>query len=157
VKGQFVRKVANKMGINSLDELLGATVVDNKKQQVPVTSLGGKGKVLGLLFAARWNPQSCGFTQHLVKFQARLKDRLQVVFVSSDENVQQWNNLFAKMPWLAVPFTDQRRLAALSQKFDVKALPTLVLIDASTLLTLHEDASDMVVQDPSGEKFPWSS
>jgi len=145
------------MGINSLDELLGTTVLDSKKQQVPVTSLGGKGKVLGLFFAARWNPQSCGFTNHLIKFQARLKDRLQVVFVSSDENIQQWNNFQAKMPWLAVPFTDRQRLAALTEKFDVKSLPTLVLIDTSSLVILHEDACDMVMQDPTGATFPWSS
>jgi nucleoredoxin len=145
------------MGINTLADLLGTSVVDNSKQLIPVASLNGHEEVLGLYFAARWHPQSCGFTNHLVKLHSKLSDRLQVVYISSDENIQQWTTFFAKMPWLAVPFNDRSRTESLSEKYKVRSLPTLVLIDSVTGTVINPDACDDVMQDPTGARFPWKS
>ena len=34
------------------------------------------------------------------------------------------------MPWLALPYEDEARVAALKIRFEIKALPTLVVLDS---------------------------
>ena len=35
------------------------------------------------------------------------------------------------MPWLALPYEDEARVAALKIRFDIKALPTLYVVDSN--------------------------
>jgi len=61
------------------------------------------------------------------------------------------------MPWLALPFNDRERKNKLSEKYGVRSIPTLILLDASTGVTINTNARTLVTQKPSGEGFPWKS
>jgi nucleoredoxin len=54
---------------------------------------------------------------------------VEVVFVSSDRGAAEFASYYAEMPWLAVPFEDAEARAALSAKYGVRGIPTLVLLD----------------------------
>tara|TARA_B100000795_G_scaffold215032_1_gene168832 strand:- start:11 stop:283 length:273 start_codon:yes stop_codon:yes gene_type:complete len=54
-----------------------------------------------------------------------------VVFVSSDKDMGQFQEYFATMPWLAIPPGDKRK-DALSKRYEVEGIPTLVLLDGAT-------------------------
>lgn len=58
------------------------------------------------------------------------------------------------MPWLALPFADRKRKAALSKKFKVEGIPTLVVVDAKTGEVVGKDARSGVMRSGAAG-FPW--
>ena len=58
------------------------------------------------------------------------------------------------MPWLAIPPGDKRN-GKLGQLYGVRGIPTLVLVDGATGVTINENARAAVNNDPEGESFPW--
>ncbi|KAG5033776.1 hypothetical protein AAZX31_04G020300 [Glycine max] len=97
--------------------------------QVKVSDL--EGKVVGLLFAANWYPPCRGFTQVLAGIYEELKSRVpqfEIVYVSSDEDLNAFNSFYGSMPWIAIPFSDLETKKSLTRKFDVEAVPCLILL-----------------------------
>ncbi|KAJ6773492.1 THIOREDOXIN [Salix purpurea] len=104
-----------------------------------------EGKVLGLYFSANWYAPCRSFTtQVLIGAYQDLKSNgsnFEIVFVSSDEDVDAFNNYRANMPWLSIPFSDLETKKALNNKFDVEAIPCLVILqpeDSKDEATLHD-------------------
>ncbi|KAH8509640.1 hypothetical protein Peur_051434 [Populus x canadensis] len=111
--------------------------------QVKVSDL--EGKVLGLYFSANWYAPCRSFTsQVLIGAYQDLKSNgsnFEIVFVSSDEDLDAFNNYRANMPWLSIPFSDLETKKALNSKFDVEAIPCLVILhpkDNKDEATLHD-------------------
>lgn len=71
--------------------------------------------------------------------------RVEVVFVSRDENEANFQAYYKEMPWLAVEFKEQARIQALLARFQVKTIPTLVLLHADGS-EAHRDCRKEVVQ-----------
>ncbi|KAI4316985.1 hypothetical protein L6164_024902 [Bauhinia variegata] len=97
--------------------------------QVKVSDL--EGKVVGLLFAANWYPPCRSFTQMLAGMYDELKRNVrdfEIVYVSSDEDVDAFNGFYGHMPWLAVPFSDLETKKSLSRKYDVEGIPCLIIL-----------------------------
>ena len=78
----------------------------------------------------------------------------EIVFVSSDQNIEGFNEYFSQMPWLALPFGDSRK-QKLNQLFGVQGIPTLVLLDSDGKVITTEGRA-FVTKDPKGANFPWS-
>ena len=79
---------------------------------VPVKDLDGPGKVLGLYFSAHWCPPCRGFTPKLADWYKKLtggalKDKLEIVFVSSDRDEASFDLYYKDMPWLSLPFDER--------------------------------------------------
>lgn len=99
--------------------------------QVKVSDL--EGKVVGIYFSANWYPPCQTFTNLLVNAYEQLKNLspgFEVVFVSSDEDSDAFNNYRACMPWLAVPFSDLKTKKFLNQRFDVEGIPCLIILQS---------------------------
>ena len=87
-------------------------------------------KFVGLYFSAHWCPPCRGFTPQLVQFYNEVnktEKNLEIVFVTCDQSQEQFNGYFSEMPWLAVPFGDQR-CDLLSDMFECKSIPYLVIL-----------------------------
>ncbi|XP_050267750.1 probable nucleoredoxin 2 isoform X1 [Quercus robur] len=110
--------------------------------QVKVSDL--EGKVIGLYFSANWYPPCRNFTPVLVDMYEQLKtngSNFEIVYVSSDEDLNAFNNYHALMPWLAIPFSDLETKKALNRKFDIEGIPCLVILQPNSNkddATLHE-------------------
>lgn len=113
-------------------------------------------KYIGLYFSAHWCPPCRGFTPTLVSaYESHLKAKgLEIIFVSSDRDQASFLEYFGSMPWLAIPNGDERK-GALSKRFGVSGIPSLVVVDAQTGETLSPDARGAVSADPTGEELPW--
>ena len=77
-----------------------------------------EGKVIGLYFSANWYPPCRNFTPVLVDMYEQLKtngSNFEIVYVSSDEDLNAFNNYHALMPWLAIPFSDLEAKKALNR------------------------------------------
>lgn len=79
----------------------------------------------------------------------------EVIFVSSDRDAGSWKEYFDEMPWLAVPFEDQARIAAIKSHFQIRGIPSLVLLDGDTLTPYNITARQNLASDSNGENFPW--
>ncbi|CBI18925.3 unnamed protein product, partial [Vitis vinifera] len=113
-----------------------------KKKKVKVSELNDK--VIGLYFSANWYAPCRKFTQVLAGAYEQLKScgaGFEIVFVSSDEDSDAFDNFRACMPWLAVPFSDLETKKALNRKFDIEGIPCLVILqpnDNKDEATLHD-------------------
>jgi len=101
-----------------------------------------------IYFSAGWCPPCRGFTPVLKDFYQQVNKplkRVEVVFVSRDENEANFQAYYKEMPWLAVEFKEQARIQALLARFQVKTIPTLVLLHADGS-EAHRDCRKEVVQ-----------
>ncbi|XP_021756570.1 probable nucleoredoxin 2 isoform X2 [Chenopodium quinoa] len=97
--------------------------------QVKISEL--QGKVVGIYFSANWFAPCRKFNELLIDVYEQLKSQgcdLEIVLVSSDEDIDAFNNYRASMPWLSVPFSDLETKRALNQSFNVEAMPCLVFL-----------------------------
>ena len=83
-----------------------------KREEVSVDTLGGEGKVIGLYFSAHWCPPCRRFTPELVEWynelkKGPLKDKFDIVFISSDREEKAFDEYFDSMPWLALPYAER--------------------------------------------------
>lgn len=104
-----------------------------------------KGKNILLYFSAHWCPPCRAFLPKLIDAYHKIKAKdnpFEVVFISSDRDQASFDEFFAGMPWLALPFGDSRK-ALLSRKFKVSGIPMLVAIGSSGR-TVTKEARDLV-------------
>merc|ERR1712187_533177 len=79
------------------------------------------GKPIGLYFSAHWCPPCRGFTPKLAEwYEAGLKDKMEIIFVSSDRDEASFNDYVKEMPWMALPFDKQEAKEALSDACGVR-------------------------------------
>ena len=83
--------------------------------------------------------------------------QFEIVFVSSDRNEKAFKSYYADMPWLALPFAEQKLRTTLPGHFKISSLPALVLLDGETGAVLSNDGRRIVEGDPEGKKFPWAA
>lgn len=139
--------------------LLPATILNAERQEVASANLAGK--VLGLYFSAHWCPPCRGFTPRLVEWFANFKksnphaQELELVFVSSDKDQTAFDEYHGEMNFHAVPFANREAKAALSNKFGVRGIPTLVFLDAQGEV-INKDGRSIIMEDPTAAGFPWT-
>jgi nucleoredoxin len=136
-------------------ELLGASLLGKQGKAPTADHLSGK-KCIALYFSAHWCPPCRGFTPKLAEwYKEHLSAKgLEVVFVSSDKDETAFEEYFGEMPWVALPFADRGRKEALSKKYKVNGIPSLVILDSDGQL-ITKDGRAAIAGDPTGENMPW--
>ncbi|KAE8099838.1 hypothetical protein FH972_017787 [Carpinus fangiana] len=92
------------------------------------------GKTIGLYFGAHWCPPCHTFTAQLLEAyndhqMASKEQDFEIIFISTDRDLKEFNLSLESMPWLAIPYSDKRR-NDLCRIFNIKGIPSLVLIGA---------------------------
>lgn len=77
----------------------------------------------------------------------------EVIYVSSDRSPETFSEYFEQMPWLAFPYGDPR-IAKITKHFNVKGIPTLLLLDENDEL-ITPDGRTVISKDRDGNNFPW--
>ncbi|XP_045208081.1 uncharacterized protein LOC123559968 [Mercenaria mercenaria] len=131
--------------------IVGDKIINKKGEEVDVEELCKDKKAVGIYFSAHWCPPCRGFTPVLSKFyEANDKDFV-VIFVSSDRDQSSFDEYFGEMPWYAVSYSKRDVKDAVSTKYGVRGIPTLVVLkpDGTTI-----DANGRGVVASAGDKFP---
>nr|TKR84447.1 hypothetical protein D5086_0000257680 [Populus alba] len=106
-------------------------VISNDGKKVPVSDLVGKNILL--YFSAQWCPPCRAFLPKLIEAYHTIKRKdnaFEVIFISSDRDQSTFDEFYSEMPWLALPFGDERK-QILSRKFKIKGIPAAVAIGPS--------------------------
>ncbi|XP_040995682.1 probable nucleoredoxin 3 [Juglans microcarpa x Juglans regia] len=90
------------------------------------------GKTIGIYFGAHWCPPCHTFTAQLLEVYNELttseeEQRFEIIFVSTDRDLEEFGMSLKSMPWLAIPYSDKTR-HDLCRIFDIKGIPSLVMI-----------------------------
>jgi len=136
--------------------LFGATLQSKDGMVDTDTALKGK-TAIGIYFSAHWCPPCRGFTPKLASaYTDHLKAKgLEIVFVSSDRDEASFDSYYAEQPWLSLPYSARDLKAKLSKKYKVSGIPSFIVLDGETLETISTDGRSDVMEDPTGERFPW--
>ncbi|KAI9205742.1 thioredoxin-like-domain-containing protein [Polychytrium aggregatum] len=116
------------------------------------------GKYIGLYFSAHWCPPCKMFTPRLAEYYNSMVAKgtpFEIVFVSSDSDQKSFDEYFSQMPWLALPYENRDTKNALSRKYKVEGIPTLVILDEHGN-SITKDARSKVMGDPEGLGFPYA-
>uniref|UniRef100_UPI00398E41BA nucleoredoxin isoform X2 n=1 Tax=Pristiophorus japonicus TaxID=55135 RepID=UPI00398E41BA len=141
-------------------ELLGERLTDREQAEVECAPLGSAGRLLALYFGCSWSAPCKQFTAALGDFYSRFKqgengDKLEVVFISSEEEHKPWQEFVGQMPWLVLPFQDKERKVKLWSKYKVTNIPSLIFIEGSTGRIVSRNGQLIIRDDPLGSEFPW--
>ncbi|KAI8031095.1 putative nucleoredoxin 1 [Camellia lanceoleosa] len=131
-------------------------LVRNTGEKVKINTL--EGKKLGLYFSGSWCRPCQQFTPNLVEVYNELSSirDFEIILVSADIYIEAFDRYFAKMPWLAIPFSDSVCLKNLQELFAVidKGIPYLVILDEKgKVLT---DKGVEIILDFGAEGYPFT-
>ena len=112
--------------MTSYYDIIGNELIDNKNNKYELKELTKK-KYFGLYFSAKWCGPCRKFTPKLIEFYNKTQN-FEIIFISLDTDEKEFNEYFSKMPWKSLPFNNEQS-SKLSDFFDVKGIPTLVLVD----------------------------
>ncbi|CAL8353445.1 unnamed protein product [Lota lota] len=146
-----------------LVNLLGERLVNSEKAEVDVQALGGKLSLVGLYFGCSQNAPCKQFNASLCEFYGKFKkssehkDKLEIVFISSDQDQKHWQDFLQEMQWPALPFKDRHKKMRLWNKYKVTSVPSLVFVDAATGKVVCRNGLLVVRDDPKGLEFPWGA
>jgi nucleoredoxin len=118
-------------------------VIGHGGRKVPVAELVGK--AVGLYFSAHWCSPCRNFTPQLVEIYNELLKKgeaFEIVFLSGDEEEKAFEEYYASMPWLALPFADDTE-KNLSRYFRVEGIPTLIILGPDGK-TVQNDAVGLI-------------
>ncbi|KAF8698721.1 hypothetical protein HU200_034973 [Digitaria exilis] len=122
--------------------------------EVPISELVGKTVIL--YFSAQWCPPCRDFLPTLVKEYNKIKEKnsdFEIIFISLDKDQSTYDEFFSHMPWLALPFGDERK-ELLMKKFKIRSIPSLIAISPSGH-TLTKDAKSHLLAHGS-DAFPFT-
>merc|ERR1712113_346332 len=100
-------------------------------------------------------PPCRGFTPKLAeKYNEFAKSaKVEIVFVSSDQDEESFKDYYNDMPWLALPFDCTEKKTNLSTTFSVQGIPTLVVLDGAGKLVQKTDVGNWTIfSGPQGLK-----
>ncbi|XP_058194947.1 probable nucleoredoxin 1 [Rhododendron vialii] len=129
-------------------------VIGKDGHKVPISDLVGKNILL--YFSAHWCPPCRAFTPKLVEIYHQIKakdDAFELIFISSDRDQTSFEEYFSQMPWLAIPFEDDRK-EYLDRIFKVQGIPMLVAI-GPTGRTVTTEARAVVMSHGS-DAYPFT-
>jgi nucleoredoxin len=112
-------------------ELLGDELLTKSGVKPTDEVLAGK-KVVGLYFSAHWCPPCRAFTPFLsAVYDDMVEDHadVELIFVSSDREVEGYNEYYTQMPFQALPYEKRDLKAELFAKYGLSTIPALVFLN----------------------------
>lgn len=102
-------------------------------------------------------PPCRGFTPILAEFYNTHHENknFEIIFISSDRDEESFKEYYDDMPWLVLDYKNRTKKEELGNKYGVRGIPTLILLDGDTGDIICENARGRLQEDPTGEVFPW--
>jgi len=143
-------KISRNLDAYDFVQLLGPALLINLKSPAkPTTTLLKKKELILLYFAASFTKGDKKIRPFLVEFyNAAAKDNdLEIIYVSSDGIVEEFEGHYETMPWLAIPSAPGSAAIKqyLAQTLSVRKQPSLIVIDAKTGELVSTTVTDDII------------
>ena len=113
---------------------------------VPTASLDDV-PIVALYFSAHWCPPCKGFTPKLRQFYNQVNaegKKLEIVWVSSDDDQEEFEDYHEEMPWLAMEFeSDEADRDEVSEQFGISSIPTLLVMNKDGTVKIPTGKNDV--------------
>ncbi len=114
--------------------------------------------IVGFYFSAHWCPPCRGFTPILADAYKEWKNegkKVEIVFVSSDRDIDEFNDYYKTMPWLAISLNQTEAIGYLKQLYSVSGIPKLVIVNGVSGAIIDDNARTTVTNNPVGAAEEW--
>jgi len=140
----------------AFNELFGEQLLSKSGPVSTSEALAGKSGVL-VYFSAHWCPPCRGFTPKLAEFHTKhaAAKGFETVFISGDRDQKAFDEYFGEMPWLALPFDNKDKNAALNKKFKVSGIPSLVILGPDGKLITKDGRAKVMEHFEDCAGYPW--
>lgn len=152
--------------VSPFEELVGSTLYqwkiegnEGEIQELSTSALLFDKKVVALYFSASWCGPCRQFTPALVQFYNEMNKKgkkFEIIWISRDRTSEEFVDYYSKMPWLAMTVENiPSTIEILSNKYQVKGIPHLVILDGQDASVYTLDGRTQVLKDKYGLEFPW--
>ncbi|GAB5355756.1 hypothetical protein AAMO2058_000232700 [Amorphochlora amoebiformis] len=123
---------------------LGDTLLSGRKEVPTKDALSGV-KTLGIYFSASWCIPCKKFTplmQAVYEAKKEANEGFEIVFVHRDREKKHFEDYYATMPWLAVPYDKAVKIGKdiqLALKTKVSSIPTLLIVDPKLGILIEKE------------------
>jgi len=140
----LVLRLRGGMAHEAFSTLFGSQLASKSGLVSTGDALAGKKHVM-IYFSAHWCPPCRGFTPVLAEKFTKTAEAngIAVVFVSSDRDQAAFDEYYGEMPWLALPFSERDLKAKLGEKYGVRGIPCLVVLDDQGNLVTKEGRAEV--------------
>ena len=139
-----------------MDLLDGAKLVT--KDGETTFDKGSLPDIVCFYFSAHWCPPCRAFTPELAEIYTSVNGdgkQFEVIFVTSDRDESSWKEYYDSMPWLSLPFGDDK-IKELKGHFDVTGIPKLVVLKSDGT-EITRDGRMTVIEHASGCVEQWKN
>ncbi len=106
-------------------KILNESELDNYKVMIILIS-----QIVGLYFSAHWCDPCRDFTPKLAEFYQEVnktEKNLEIIYISSDQTEEEFQEYFSTMPWLAIEYNDPK-ISQFIESYGTGAIPSLVIL-----------------------------
>lgn len=105
--------------------------------------------IIGLYFSGEYCKYCKEFTPILINtYQKLLDNGIDIVYVSSDKSVEQYNNYRSTQPWKSIPYEQEDLRKSLRLEFDIKTIPALLFFDINQNILIQANGRNMIQDSP---------
>ena len=132
-------------------KLVGNELLKNPNEKVENVEEALKGKVACFYFSAHWCPPCRAFSPQFYQVYNTIKasdkgDKLEVIFVSSDQDLDSFNNYYSHHPWLAIPYDKLRQVGSeLSTRFGIRGIPSVIVVNENGDVITKDGRRDVMM------------
>lgn len=106
--------------------------------------------IIGLYFSGEYCRYCKEFTPALIDaYPKLLSNQIDIVYVSSDKSIDQYNTYRATQPWQALSYEDIDLRLSLREQFNIKTIPALLFFDVSHGTLIEADGRTAIQSDAS--------
>ncbi|OQR82229.1 hypothetical protein THRCLA_11034, partial [Thraustotheca clavata] len=118
--------------VSQWTELLGNELISAQGKKIDTLTALEKKSIIGLYFSAHWCGPCRDFTPILSTLYEDLSEEhsdFEVILISSDRSQEEFDSYHNKMNFPAIPWINTDRHAQLRDKFNIRYLPQLIIIN----------------------------
>jgi nucleoredoxin len=132
---------------SAMDQLLGPLLLTSVDTTKPTDQVLKDKPLVAVYFSASWCKPCRGFTPVLAEFYKLHSKDIEIVYLSSDHSVEEFNGYFGNMPWVAQPIDTTSALLKqeLSNKCKVRGIPALIVLETKTGKFITDMARNQVM------------
>ena len=137
-----------------IESILGPQLLSKVNGELVATSKALDGKdLVAVYFSAKWCPPCKVFSGVLKQFYSKCDGKhIEVVYVSSDRSLTEFDDYFGTMPWMALDRrTAKAQISQLQKKCKIMGIPTLMVLDAKTGNFITDQARNEVSSAASNQ------